>query len=135
MWNYSKAFIKKYRVLIKFVLIGTSNTLISFLMFIVFLALLGKNHYQLSLFASWVFSSVISFTLQKTIVFRTKGNWIKEYVKCLMTWSIGYGINAVSLELIVHYFELPILLGQILAILLTTISTFLLFKYFVFKKS
>ena len=108
MWNYSKAFIKKYRVLIKFVLIGTSNTLISFLMFIVFLALLGKNHYQLSLFASWVFSSVISFTLQKTIVFRTKGNWIKEYVKCLMTWSIGYGINAVSLELIVHYFELPI---------------------------
>lgn len=127
--------VKKYRVLIKFILIGTSNTLISFLMFIAFLALLGKGHYQLSLLASWVFSSVISFTLQKTIVFKTKGNWIKEYVKCVMTWSIGYVINAVTLELIVSYWKLHILLGQIIAISLTTIITFLLFKYFVFKKS
>lgn len=127
--------LKKYRLAIKFVLIGTSNTLISFLMFTAFLALLGERYYQLSLLASWFFSSVISFTLQKTIVFKTKGNWIKEYVKCLMTWSLGYVINAVSLELIVFFGELHILLGQIIALILTTIITFLLFKYFVFIKS
>ncbi len=126
--------IKKYRLIIKFVLVGACNTLVSFLLFVLFIKILGEERYQVSLLASWSLSSVISFTMQKVFVFQTKGNWLKEYVKCLMTWAIGYCINAVSLELIVHYAGLHVIIGQIIAIFLTTVSTFLLFKYFAFKR-
>lgn len=124
----------QYQQIIKFILVGACNTLISFLLFVLFIKILGEERYQASLLVSWSFSSVISFTLQKKLVFQTKGNWLKEYVKCLMTWAIGYCINAVSLELIVQYAGLHVIIGQIIAIILTTISTFLLFKYFAFKR-
>lgn len=127
-------FINKYKLLIKFVLVGACNTLISFILFVLFIKILGEEKYQLSLLASWCFSSVISFSMQKLVVFQTKGNWLKEYVKCLITWSVGYGINAVSLEIIVHYARLHVIIGQIIAIFLTTTSTFLLFKYFAFRR-
>lgn len=130
-----KELINKYRLVIKFVLVGMCNTLISFLLFVLFIKILGEENYQISLLASWSFSSIISFCMQKMIVFQTKGNWLKEYVKCLITWSIGYGINALSLEVIVRYFALHVLIGQIAAIVLTTLSTFILFKYFAFNRS
>lgn len=131
LWHY----IGKYPQLTRFVLIGAGNTLVSFLIFVFFVKLLGENVYQVCLFLSWAVSSFFSFTLQKVFVFRTKGNWLKEYIKCLMTWTIGYGINAVSLGIIVHWFNYHVIIGQIIAIFLTTVSTFLLFKYFAFKKS
>lgn len=131
----NKNFINKYWLIIKFVAVGTCNTLISFLLFTLFIKVSGEENYQASLFASWFFSSFISFVLQKTIVFQTKGNWLKEYVKCMISWSVGYGINALSLELIVQYFAFPVLIGQLIAIVLTTLCTFVLFKYFAFNRS
>lgn len=125
--------IKKYRLFIKFLLIGGSNTFISFMLFVFFIKVLGEEHYQLSLLASWCFSSIISFALQKTVVFKTKGNWLKEYVRCLITWAIGYCINAVALAVAVHWLVLHVILGQLLALSLAAISTFFLFKYFAFN--
>lgn len=126
-------FIKKYPQIVKFVLIGICNTLVSFLLFVLFINILGEERYQVSLLLSWCFSSFFSFTMQKVFVFQTKGNWFKEYVKCIITWGIGYGINAVSLGIIVHWLNYHVIIGQIIALLLTTIATFLLFKYFAFK--
>jgi Predicted membrane protein len=119
----------------KFVFVGICNTLVSYLLFALFIKVSGEENYQASLFASWFFSSFISFVLQKTIVFQTKGNWLKEYVKCMISWSVGYGINALSLELIVQYFAFPVLIGQLIAIVLTALCTFVLFKYFAFNRS
>lgn len=127
-------FCRTYQQLTRFILIVTGNTLISFFTFVFFIKLLGENVYQLCLFFSWLVSSFFVFTLQKVFVFRTKGNWLKEYVKCLISWSIGYGINAVSLGIIVHWLDYHVIIGQIIAIFMTTISTFLLFKYFAFKR-
>lgn len=128
-------FVCNCQQIIKFVLIGICNTLVSFILFAAFVKFLGEDAYQVCLLASWCVSSFFSFTMQKVFVFQTKGNWLKEYVKCVMTWAVGYGINAVSLEIIVHYWKLHVIIGQLAAIAFTTVSTFLLFKYFAFKKS
>lgn len=126
-------FIRKYQKITKFMIIGAGNTLISVVSFVFFVKLLGENVYQLCLFLSWLVSSLFSFTLQKIIVFQTKGNWLKEYAKCLISWAIGYGINAVSLAIIIHLLHYHVIFAEIIALLLTTISTFLLFKYFAFR--
>lgn len=125
--------IKKYRLFIKFLLIGGSNTFISFMLFVFFIKVLGEEHYQLSLLASWCFSSFISFILQKTVVFQTKGNWLKEYVRCLITWAIGYCINAVFLAITVHWLAMHVILSQLIALSVTTLATFLLFKFYAFN--
>ena len=125
--------IKKYRLLVKSLLIGGSNPVISFLLYVLCIQLLGENRYQLSLLVSWCFSSFLSFSLQKIVVFKTKGNWLKEYKRFLLTWAIGYCINAVTLTVTVHWLALHVIISQLIAISLTTISTFLLFKFFTFR--
>lgn len=125
--------IKKYRLLVKSILIGGSNPVISFILYVSFIQLLGEEKYQLSLLASWCFSSFIAFTLQKMAVFKTKGNWLKEYKRFLQTWSIGYCINAVTLAIAMHWLSWHVIISQFLALFLTTATTFLLFKYFTFR--
>ena len=119
---------------LRFLLVGGFNTIVSYLMFFCFLKILGNNYYQLSLFLSWIMSSVISFFTQKIFVWQTVGNYIKEYVKCLISWSIGYLINALVLEIFVKLLKLDASTGQIIAIFITTIITYILFKKFVFKR-
>lgn len=118
---------------IRFLLVGGFNTVVSYLMFAGFIFVLGEPRYQLSLILAWILSSFISFSTQKIFVFQTKGNWYREYVKCLLTWSIGYLINAGTLELFVKMLHLNVYIGQAVSILLTTVITYLLFKHFAFK--
>lgn len=118
---------------LRFLLVGGFNTVVSYVMFAGLILLLGEAKYQQSLVLSWVLSSFISFTTQKIFVFQTKGNWCKEYVKCVLTWSIGYAINAVVLEVVVSALDMNVYIGQALSILLTTVITYILFKHFAFK--
>lgn len=118
---------------IRFLLVGGFNTVVSYLMFACFIFVLGETRYQLSLILAWILSSFISFSTQKIFVFQTKGNWCSEYVKCLLTWSVGYLINASTLELVIKKLHLNVYIGQAVSILLTTIITYILFKYFAFK--
>lgn len=118
---------------IRFLLVGGFNTVVSYLIFAGFIQILGEASYQLSLVLSWILSSFISFSTQKIFVFQTKGNWCREYIKCLLTWTIGYLINAGTLELVVKVLRLDVYIGQAVSILLTTVITYILFKHFAFK--
>ncbi len=129
IWNLWFKFPEKLR----FLLVGGFNTVVSYLMFIGFVALLGAERYQQSLVLAWILSSVISFSTQKMFVFCTSGNWFSEYCKCCLTWMLGYFINAIMLEFSVKIVSLNIFVGQALAIILTTVCTYILFKYFAFK--
>lgn len=125
--------IKKYRLLLRFLLIGGNNAFASFLFYVLFIKILGAEHYQISLLASWCFSSFLSFILQKMLVFKTKGNWLKEYKRFLLSWFIGYCLNAVTLAIAMHWLVLHPIISQLIALSVTTITTFLLFKYFAFR--
>ena len=118
---------------LRFLLVGGFNTVVSYMMFAGLIFLIGKSKYQQSLILSWLLSSFISFFTLKMFVFQTKGNWFKEYSKCLLTWSIGYVINARALEVVVKLLHLNVYIGQALSILVTMIMSYILFKYFAFK--
>ena len=114
---------------IRFLLIGGINFVISYLLYVILCTFLGQNAFQIALAASWVFSSFISFTTQKFLVFQSKGNWISEYVKCCTTWAISYIINAALLQILVKICGLNIYISQFIAV-----STAAVFTYFMFKK-
>lgn len=155
----------------RFVIVGGINSLISLVMFICILHLLiifykndMTNMYdwikslspfsifmtfrtfvrQISLALAWFLSSFISFSTQRLMVFRARGNMniFKQYLRCLSTWFIGYLVNAFVLEIFATGFEKVNLLppvietdiAQAFALVLSAIVTYVLLKYFAFKK-
>ncbi|HIS82233.1 GtrA family protein [bacterium] len=118
---------------IRFLIIGAINAGISYVIFAVAVYLIGEQYYQVCAALQWILSSFISFTNQKVFVFCTKGNWIKEYLRCCMTWLVSYLLNALILEVFVKYIDINVYLAQFLAIFTVSVVTYVLFKYFAFR--
>lgn len=118
---------------IRFFLVGGFNAAFSYVIFAIAFYLLNHQHYQVCVALQWIISSFVSFTNQKIFVFCTKGNWLKEYLKCCTTWVVSYICNALILELIVRFVTKNVYIGQIFSILLASVITYVLFKYFAFR--
>ncbi len=118
---------------IRFLLVGGFNASVSYLIYSAVCLVLGAHLYQVALASAWVISSVVSFTTQKFLVFRGKGNWKKEYLKCCTTWVFSYLINAALLEIIVKILHINVFVAQIVATLIAAVFTYILFKKFAFK--
>ena len=119
---------------IRFLFIGAVNAGISYIIFAISLFLLGEPHYQLCVTLQWVISSVFSYLNQKFFVFCTRGNYLREYLKCCTTWFVSYLLNLVILEILMRYLLKNAYLGQFISIFLVSVVTYVLFKYFAFKR-
>ena len=119
---------------IRFLLVGGYNAAFSYVIFAIAIFMIGEHHYQVCVALQWIISSVFSFVNQKIFVFCTKGNWVKEYLKCCTTWAVSYACNALILEALVRYVTRNVYIGQFVSIFLASIVTYVLFKYFAFKR-
>lgn len=119
----------------RFIIIGGVNALISYLIFVIALLIIGECHYQICVALQWIISSFISYLNQKFFVFCTKGNYINEYLKCCSTWAFSYFLNVVIIEILVRYLIKDVYIAQFLAIAIVSVSTYILFKFFAFKKT
>ena len=132
VWNFWFKLPDKLR----YFLVGGFNACVQYILYILFLLLFGLDHPQTALILSWILSTFSSFATQKIFVFCTKGTfrtWVAEYLKCLGVWVTSYLINAGVLELLIRVFGIHPYGAQIIALSCTTISGYLLFKYFAFK--
>ena len=117
---------------IRFLFIGGVNFVFSYLLFVIFIFLLGQELYQVCVALQWSISSVFSFCNQKYFVFCTKGNFWQEYLKCCSTWLVGCLLNEILLKILLHYFT-NIYILQICSIGFISVFTYVAFKYFAFK--
>lgn len=118
---------------IRFLFIGGINAAISYFIFAFSVYLLGQEHYQICVVLQWTISSVFSYLNQKFFVFCTKGNYLKEYLKCCSTWTVSYFLNVIILELLVRFAIKNVYLSQFISIFLVSVVTYVLFKYFAFR--
>lgn len=118
---------------IRFLLVGGWNAAFSYVIFSIALYIIGQQNYQICVAIQWIISSVFSFVNQKVFVFCTKGHWFKEYFKCCTTWVVSYICNAIILEVIVRFITKNVYVGQLFSILMASVVTYILFKYFAFK--
>lgn len=130
-----KAYIKWCEIpdKIRFLFIGGVNAAISYVIFALALFCLGEQHYQACVILQWTLSSVFSYFNQKFFVFCTKGNYLKEYLKCCSTWAVSYLLNVIILELLVRFAVKNVYLSQFISIFLVSVVTYVLFKYFAFR--
>lgn len=119
---------------IRFLLVGGFNAGVSYVIYSLLCILYSADFYQKALAITWCVCSVISFCTQKFFVFRGKGVWIKEYLKCCTTWVVSYSINAGLLEIFVKKIGLNVFVAQIFATLSAAVFTYIMFKKFAFRK-
>ena len=117
---------------VRFLLVGGYNTVFSYLLYVL-LYYFGLGA-QLSLFLSFVISSLNSYLTQKFYVFNTRGDYIKEYIKCLSTWVGSYFLNSFLLFVFMRFLGLNAYIAEFVALVLLTIYSFVALKYFAFKK-
>lgn len=120
---------------IRFLIIGSINAAISYVIYALAVLILGETLYQLCVILQWVISSVISYLNQKFFVFCTKGDYLKEYLKCCSTWAVSYFLNVIILEIFVRFLIKNVYIAQFISLFIVSVATYVLFKFFAFKKS
>ena len=119
---------------VRFILIGGVNAVISYIIFVIAALILGQGHYQICVALQWILSSFISYLNQKFFVFCTKGNYVKEYLKCCSTWAVSYLLNVIIIEITVRFLIKNVYIAQFVSLAIVSVSTYLMFKVFAFKK-
>ena len=117
---------------IRFILIGGWNTFFAYILYMLILFILKSQYPQTALLISFIISTIQSYLMQKIFVFRTKGNYFNEYIKCLGTWSIGYLFNIPLLSVFL-YFKFSPYTGQFYSTIIITVYNYVMLKYVAFK--
>jgi len=120
---------------IRYLLVGGFNTLVGYFIGIAIYKALGSN-----LGIIWVgiisniFSITVSFLSYKTLVFKTKGMWLTEYMKSYMIYGGIVVISILFLWLFVEKMNISILLSQALVIGVTVTISYLGHSRFTFRR-
>ncbi|MCL2567049.1 MAG: GtrA family protein [Alphaproteobacteria bacterium] len=120
---------------IRFILVGGYNTVFGYVVFAALYYYWGENiHYAIILFFAYLIGILNNFILFKIFVFKTKGNWLKEGISTYISYAFIYPINAILLFITIDMYKLSAYMGQGISIVITTTITYLVLKFFAFKK-
>jgi len=129
----------------RYLLVGVGNTMFGYGIFALLVAILDRvlpHGYILASVISSLLSITVSYLNYKWFVFRTKGNYLREWVRCVAVYSSAIVINTLLLPIIVFgirrwtsiFAAAPYIAGAVL-IGCTTIYSFVGHKHFSFRPS
>lgn len=124
---------KKVPEKLRYLLVGGFNTVFAYCVY-AFLLVLLKLPYLLALIVQYFITVNVSIATMRYYVFRSKGDIICEFLKA---WSVYIGLffaNTVGLSFLVEVCHIDELWAQGIYLTFSTILTYILHKYFSFKK-
>lgn len=118
-----------------YLLTGAWNTVFGMGVYAIAYHLWGEHiHYiVLSIFVN-VLAITNAFLCYKFFVFRTKGNWLREYFRCYVVYGFVALFNIGLLWLLVHFFNMNPACANALGIVIVTFVSFFAHKFFSFRK-
>lgn len=117
---------------IRFLLVGGFNTVFAYGVFVGLYQLAGLN-YNLALITQYFITVNVSIFTMRYYVFQSHGNLKAEYVKAGSVYVGMYFFNAFALNFFVIVLNLGPVIGQALYLVVSTIITYVLHKYFSFR--
>ena len=126
--------IKKHSQFIKFLCVGGYNTVFGYACFAILFFLMPHVHYLLIALFSNVIGTLNAFIAYKYIVFKTKGDHLKEYLKFNFVYLWAFLFNMFFLIFLVEICRLHPLLAQAFTILTTAVISYNGHKRFSFAK-
>ena len=134
---------------IRFLLVGAFNTLFSLVLYSGFVVFYGRIFPQrpkpliadMAFIISTPISITVAFLCYKHFVFRTKGNYLKEWLRCFAVYSVSFPMGLVILPTATHLFQratlsrayAPFLAGIVNSLIIASYSYFA-HKKFSFKR-
>ena len=129
---------------VKFGIIGISNTIVSYVIYVVFLLLFQKWEilsgidYLVAQFIAFLLSVLWSFYWNRKYVFKAVNEqipWLRSLIKTYLSYAFtGLFLNSVLSILWVQYLGIPKLAAPVANLLLSVPINFLLNKFWAFKK-
>ena len=119
---------------LRYLIVGGCNTLVGYFLgiFLYFLLINNLGIVFISIISS-VVSISFSFFSYKVFVFKTSGNWLKEYVKCYMIYS---GISIINISIIwflVDIIKINIWISLALSTIIVTLLSYFGHNIFTFN--
>ena len=118
----------------KYIGIGIINTVISFLVILLFFKFFGLK-YGIAYFMGYVIALVNSFIMNRKYTFKSNGHWKKEFQFFLIVFIIAYGISHLFLYVMVELLKIEVLTSIIVSMLVYTFLGYFLNKNIVFSRS
>ena len=109
----------------KYLIVGGCNTVVGYFtgIFLYFFLISKIDIVFISIISS-IFSISFSFFTYKIFVFKTNGNWFKEYIKCYMVYGGISIINVFIIWLFVDIFNINIWISLALSTTIVTILSY-----------
>ena len=118
---------------IRFLLVGGFNTVFAYGVFAA-LCELARINYNSALILQYFITVNVSFFTMRYYVFQSHGNIGAEYLKSWTVYIGMYFFNAFALNFFVWILGLYPLVGQAAYLVISTVLTFLLHKYYSFRE-
>ena len=94
-----------------------------------------RVHYMVIAVAVNVLAITNAFLCYKLIVFRTKGNWLREYVKCWIVYGGGALVSMALMWLMVGLSGLNPVLANFIGTFIVVIASYFGHKFFSFRST
>ena len=117
---------------IRFILVGTHNTIVSYLLFALFWLMIRNYHIAVSL--QWAITINISILTMRHFAFQAKGNFWQDYIRGWEVYIFMFLFNWSSLFVLIEWAGLHPLLAQGIYQPIGAITTYCLLKYFSFRR-
>ncbi len=118
---------------IRFLLVGGFNTVLAYAIFALLFALIGLP-YLLALIVQYFITVNVSILTMRYYVFRSEGDFWSEYCKAWSVYILMFLFNSVALSFLVEICHINELYAQAIYLIVSTILTYLLHKYFSFLR-
>lgn len=119
----------------RFLIAGVLNTLSGMCVFGVLHYSLGEHfHYMAILVLANFLSVIIAYLNLKFFVFKTIGNYTKEFIRCYLSYLKLLFLNMFLLWGLVDLLKLDVLASQFLILIFLSTFSFFIHKLFTFKR-
>ncbi|MDZ4655347.1 MAG: GtrA family protein [Coriobacteriia bacterium] len=90
---------------------------------------------QVVLLVAWVVAVTQNFFTFKLIVFRTKGNWVREYLRIYATYAGAFVLQSVMIQLLSAWLGWTLFWANVPTIAVVTVISYFGHKHFTFRES
>lgn len=119
---------------LRYIVTGMWNTLLGICVYAGLIMICGEKYYLPLVILSNIISITNAYICYKFFVFKTKGNILKEYIKCYTVYGLSMLCSILLMYVFVDLFNLNAIASNIVITLMLTIVSFLGHKYFSFNK-
>ena len=120
---------------LRFLIAGGFNTAAGYsLVFLGQYFLNGSLPPQVIFILAYLAASLLAFTVMKHLVFRTSGNYLREYLRYLLSSALSALVGIAVLSLLISYLGLNEYAGQFFAMSASVITSYIALQYYAFLR-